>query len=101
MGETINESMNQELKDWIKETRQIPQDENKSDQSQKKPQGKCMICGQKDAKFFCIKCEQSVCPDCYFKIIGVCKQCVPENILKKWEGKTPDWGKILGVQWMD
>ena len=60
MGETINESMNQELKDWIKETRQIPQDENKSDQSQNNPQGKCMICGQKDAKFFCIKCEQSV-----------------------------------------
>ena len=100
MGEMATESMNKELQDWIKETRQIPQDEQKQP-TKKMPEGTCLICGKKEAKFICIKCGKSVCPDCYFKIIGVCKQCVPESVTEKWEGKTPDWAKILDVKWVD
>ena len=100
MGETTTESMNKELQDWIKETRQIPQDEQKHS-SKRTPEGICTICEEKEAKFICIKCEQSICADCYFKIIGVCKQCVPESVTEKWEGKSPDWAKILDVQWVD
>jgi hypothetical protein len=41
-----------------------------------------------------------VCSSCYFKIIGVCKECVPKDIAEKWEGKQPDWEKELGVEWV-
>ena len=101
MGENTTESMNKELQDWIKETREIPVDENQNGSNNYEPEGKCRICKQKDAKFICLKCNQSVCSDCYFKIIGVCKQCIPESIVEKWKGKNPDWEKILGVQWVD
>ena len=102
MGETTNESsMNQELQDWIKETRQPPIEDKSPSESERKPEGKCWICKQKDAKFICLKCDQSVCSDCYFKIIGICKQCIPESIVEKWKGKNPDWEKILGVKWVD
>ena len=101
MGEKTIESMNKELQDWIKETRELPTENKRPIDENRKPEGKCRICGQKDANFICLKCDQSVCSDCYFKIIGVCKQCIPESIVEKWKGKNPDWEKILGVQWVD
>jgi hypothetical protein len=101
MNKTDRESMNQELQEWIKETKDIQLEKKNSSSSHKKPEGRCMLCGKHKAKFICLKCEKSVCMECYFKIIGVCKKCVPEDIAEKWEGKTPDWEKILGVQWVD
>ena len=101
MGETTTESMNKELQDWIKETREIPTEEKRPTDTKRVPEGKCRICGKKDAKFICLKCDQSVCSDCYFKIIGICKHCIPESIVEKWNGRDPDWEKILGVQWLD
>ena len=96
-----NETMNKELQDWINETRNIPQEESDKNETQKEPEGKCEICGEHDATNVCIKCNRSVCPSCYFKIIGICKKCVPAEISNKWEGKTPDWEQILGVKWVD
>jgi len=38
------------------------------------------ICGEKTATTVCLKCGKSVCKACHFKIIGVCKKCVPPEI---------------------
>lgn len=98
--EKSNECMNKELQDWIKETRELPQEQTDSSEEKKKPEGKCEICGEHPATKICLKCEKSVCLSCFFKIIGICKRCVPAEISAKWEGKTPDWEQILGVQWV-
>ena len=95
-------SMNKELYKWIKETKKDIKNMNKKkEESQKKPAGPCSICGERPAKAICLKCGKSVCLSCHFKIIGVCKKCVPKETAEKWEGKPPDWEKILGVEWLD
>lgn len=93
--------MNKELQEWIEESKKTIQINKKEKNKLKKPFGKCQICGEKKAESVCLKCEKSVCSSCYFKIIGVCKKCVPPNITEKWEGKQPDWEKILGLEWVD
>jgi len=98
-------SMNEELKQWILEAEQdiglSPTVEGALEKETKKPSGKCELCGQRDAQSVCIKCEKSVCASCYFKIIGVCKKCIPKEVVEKWEDKHPDWEKVLGVEWVD
>lgn len=95
------ETMNKELLDWMKETKQeIPEKENDKD-SELKATGICEICGNHKAKFVCMKCHRSICPSCYFKLIGICKSCIPDEIVEKWKGDQPDWEKILGVKWVD
>ena len=93
--------MNEELQEWLEAARAAKKTSDKSGKSKKKPTGKCQICGEKNAKFVCLKCERSVCMSCYFKIIGVCKKCVPKDTAEKWEAKSPDWEKVLGVEWVD
>ena len=99
MTESKKVAMNKELQRWIEETKQDIKDAKKT-KSLKKPKGKCEICGKKIAKHVCIKCEKSVCNSCYFKIIGVCKKCIPPVIAGKWDGSHPDWEKELGVDWV-
>lgn len=93
--------MNKELQEWIEESKKKIQIDVKKKAQLKKPSGKCQICGEKKAESVCLKCERSVCSSCYFKLIGVCKKCVPSDIAEKWEGKHPDWEKVLGVEWVD
>ena len=94
-------SMNKELQEWINESKDKVESTKKSKDKQKKiPSGKCEICGEKTAKVVCIKCGRSVCKDCYFKLIGVCKKCVPKDIAGKWDGSRTDWEKELGVEWV-
>jgi hypothetical protein len=95
------EAMNKELLEWIKEAKEQPNKKQDQDAIKKEPVGTCEICGKNESKFVCLKCERSVCPSCYFKIIGICKSCTNKEIMEKWEGKQPDWGEILGVQWVD
>lgn len=94
--------MNKELQNWLEETKD---GNNKLDDfqdfSDKKPKGKCQICGENKATSVCIKCGKSVCNSCYFKIIRVCKKCVPPEIAGKWDGSRPDWEKKLGVEWVE
>jgi hypothetical protein len=95
------ESMNKELEEWIEEkkpTIHIGKETENSKEIKKKKN--CSICGDHKAKFVCLKCGRSVCPSCYFKIIGICKKCVPKDTTEKWEGKHPDWEKELGVEWV-
>ncbi len=102
MDNIENSSMNKELYKWIKETKKEIKDSKRFKQEvDKKPTGPCLICGDKPAKTICLKCGKSVCLSCHFKIIGVCKKCVPKETAEKWEGKPPDWEKILGVEWLD
>ena len=102
MPEDDNPYMNEELLGWLKETKKEIKDSQKTqDIVKKKPSGLCEICNEKDAKFVCLKCGKSVCLSCHFKIIGICKKCVPKETAEKWEGKPPDWEKILGVEWVD
>ena len=94
-------SMNEELLKWMRESDiKVKKSKAKKDKL-KKPHGKCMICGEKTAEAVCLKCGKSVCKSCHFKIIGVCKKCVPPEIAGKWDGSKPDWEKELGVEWVD
>jgi hypothetical protein len=102
MDNIDNSSMNKELYKWIKETKKdIKENKKLNEGVDNKPTGPCLICGDKPAKTICLKCGRSVCLSCHFKIIGVCKKCVPKETAEKWEGKPPDWEKILGVEWLD
>lgn len=95
-------SMNEELQEWLKEAKSSQKIIKKQSKTSKKtPSGKCQICGQKYAKFVCLKCNKSVCASCFFNVIGVCKKCVPKDTVEKWEKKHPDWEKVLGVEWVD
>jgi hypothetical protein len=98
-------SMNKELQKWLAEMREIdiPPQKTKDNLEHhlKKPIGKCQICGEKKAKATCLKCARLVCTSCYFKIIGVCKKCIPKSTVEHWEEKYPDWEEILGVKWVD
>lgn len=93
-------SMNKELKEWLADTKKFIKEKKNSQQPQRKPSGKCEICGENDAKAICLKCERLVCGSCYFKLINVCKKCVPPETAAKWEGKQPNWEEILGVDWV-
>ena len=98
---TNNTSMNEELRKWVAESKEeIKKTSNKRKKSNKKPKGKCGICGEKTATSICLKCGKSVCNSCYFKLIGVCKKCIPAEVASKWEGSRPDWEKELGVEWV-
>ena len=95
-------SMNKDLLRWMKESEdEVKKLKDKKKKSNKKPSGKCEICGEKIATSVCLKCEKSVCKSCYFKIIGVCKKCIPKDVSTKWDGSRPDWEKELGVEWVD
>jgi len=95
-----NSSMNEELRKWIEESKDEIKKTKKKSKSNKKPKGKCEICGEKTATSICLKCGKSVCSSCYFKIIGVCKKCIPSEVASKWDGSRPDWEKELGVEWV-
>lgn len=101
MSKGDNVSMNEELLKWIKESKDKIKTTKSKKGKFKKPKGKCQICGEKTAEAVCLKCNKSVCKSCYFKIIGICKKCVPPEIASKWDGSHPDWEKELGVEWID
>ena len=102
MDNIENSSMNKELYQWVRETKKdIKKSKKDKEELNKKPSGPCSICGEKLAKTICLKCGNCVCLSCHFKIIGICKKCVPKETAEKWEGKPPDWEKILGVEWLD
>jgi hypothetical protein len=92
--------MNRELKEWIQESKREIDNRAKREKDSKKPEGKCQICGERKAITFCLKCGRSVCKSCYFKIVGICKKCIPPKIAGKWDGSDPDWEKQLGVEWI-
>ena len=92
-------TMNEELLRWMEESKdQVIVAKRKKSSS--KPKGKCQVCGEKTAIAVCLKCGKSVCKSCHFKIIGVCKKCIPPEIAGKWDGSHPDWEKELGVEWV-
>ena len=95
-----NVTMNEELRKWMKESKEKIKDSKAKKGKSKIPSGKCQICGEKIAEAVCLKCDRSVCKSCYFKIIGICKKCVPPEIAGKWDGSHPDWEKQLGVDWV-
>ena len=101
MSQDAEDTMNEELKQWLKETKpEIKNNDEDEDYSKKKPSGMCELCGERTAESVCLKCGRSVCKSCYFKIIRVCKKCVPKEIGGKWDGSSPDWEKKLGVNWV-
>ena len=100
MTEKQSVSMNEELQEWIKESKKEMKKIKEKKGDCKKPKGKCQICGEKTATAVCLKCGKSVCKACHFKLIGVCKKCVPPEIAGRWDGSQPDWEKELGVEWV-
>ncbi|MCK4365119.1 MAG: hypothetical protein KAW45_03630 [Thermoplasmatales archaeon] len=94
-------TMNKELQEWINESKEEMKTIRAKKSKSKKPSGKCQICGEKTATTVCLKCGRSVCKACHFKIIGVCKKCIPPEIAGKWDGSKTDWEKELGVDWVD
>ena len=102
MPKNKNVAMNEELRQWLAESKKdIKTSKGKKGKSCKKPTGMCQICGQRTATAVCLKCGRSVCKTCHFKIIGVCKKCIPPKIAGKWDGSRPDWEEQLGVEWVD
>ena len=93
-------TMNKELQEWINESKEEMKTVRDKKRKSKKPSGKCQICGEKTATTVCLKCGKSVCKACHFKIIGVCKKCIPPEIAGKWDGSKTDWEKELGVDWV-
>lgn len=96
-----SEDMNEELKEWIKETHAKVKQKEKAQSTELKPTGYCAICGENIAKYVCQRCKKSVCSSDYFQLVGLCKHCVEKETADKWKGKTPDWEKLLGVKWVD
>ena len=102
MLQDADDTMNEELKQWVIDTKQESKaSEESEDYSKKKPSGMCQLCGEKTAESVCLKCGKSVCKSCHFKIIRVCKKCVPKDVGGKWDGSRTDWEKKLGLQWVD
>lgn len=99
MAKDDNISMNEELRRWMEESKEEIKLAKKK-KNGKGPSGKCQVCGEKKAITLCLKCGKSVCKSCHFKIIGVCKKCIPPEIAGKWDGSHPDWEKELGVEWV-
>jgi len=94
-------SMNKDLEEWLSEKKdKLEIEKKKNKKSGKKPKGNCEICGKKIAKHICLKCGKNVCSSCYFKIIGVCKKCIPKEVAGKWDGTQKDWEEELGVEWV-
>jgi len=101
MNQDTSDSMNEDLKKWLQETKNdIKKVEKTQDFSNIEPKGMCQLCGEKKSRSICIKCGKSVCNSCYFKLIGVCKKCVPQDISGKWDGSRTDWEKKLGLKWV-
>lgn len=93
--------MNKELQKWVNEYKKNIKNVKTKKQESNKPSGICQICGIKQSDSVCLKCGRSVCKSCYFKIIGICKMCIPKHIAKKWDGTIPDWEKKLGIKWVE
>jgi len=75
---------------------------NKKQNNSVRPvRGVCHICGEKDAKFRCMQCHTPVCDECFFHLVGLCKNCVSKPVAKKWKKQKPNWEKKLGVEWID
>ncbi len=101
------QKMNKELEQWVKESESegksvVQQSKTKSSKkTMKKPRGTCEVCGKEKARFVCAKCNRNVCSSCFFNLVGICKQCIPEELVDKWKNKLPDWEKILQVDWVE
>ena len=81
----IKMEMNEELKKWMKE-HGIDVEKIK-EEKEEKIEGKCMICFSKDAEHKCINCGKFVCLSCFWKMLGICKECITEGMMKKWKEK--------------
>jgi len=94
--------MNKELQRWLEESKgKVEKGKTSNKISKRKPKGMCQICGERSAEAVCIKCGRYVCKSCYFKLISVCKKCVPKEVASKWDGTKPDWEEELGVDWVE
>ena len=73
--------MNEDLIQWTKEHKlQLKED----DAENSCIHGKCERCELKDAKYKCIKCEKIFCMACFWKMIGMCKDCISEEQMKEY-----------------
>lgn len=94
-------SMNKDLEEWLLKNKDEVKKEKEDTKQGSKPKGMCQLCGKKTAVAVCAKCGKSVCKSCHFKLIGVCKKCVPKEIASRWDGSNPEWEKKLGVEWVE
>ncbi len=101
MADPEQKDMNEELKEWIKETHAQVKEKENDQSSKQQATGFCAICGENKAKYVCQRCKKSVCSSCYFQIVGLCKNCVEKETADKWQGKKPDLEKLLGVKWVE
>lgn len=101
MADSETQEMNEELKEWIKETHANVKEKEHDQSSKQQPMGFCEICGENKAKYVCQRCKKNVCSSCYFQLVGLCKDCVEKETADKWKGKKPDWEKLLGVKWVE
>ena len=66
--------LEKELQRWIDEEKtKIEPAHDTRRHPQRKPSGKCQICGEKIAISVCLKCGRSICKSCHFKIHHIIK----------------------------
>ncbi|RLF50407.1 MAG: hypothetical protein DRN11_04710 [Thermoplasmata archaeon] len=78
------EEMNEELKKWVEE-HGIKLEEK--EEKEEKIEGKCEICEAREAKYRCIECGKIACLSCFWTLLGICKECLPEEKMKELKEK--------------
>jgi len=76
------EEVNEELKKWMEEH---GIKEEKKDDEKEIIEGKCEICEIRDAKYRCIRCGKVACLSCFWTMLGICKECITEQMMKEWK----------------
>lgn len=64
------------------------------------PQGRCGVCGERDAVALCHQCGQGVCAGDQWVMFGLCRACLtPEEVERaRTRGRPrPD----LGIKWVE
>ncbi len=72
--------MNEDLKKWMEEH---GVEEAEREEEEEKIEGKCQICEAREAKYRCIRCGKIACSTCFWTMLGICKECLPEEKMKE------------------
>jgi len=72
--------MNEDLKKWMEE-HGVEMEEKEEEEEE--IEGTCEICEVREAKHRCIRCGKIACNSCFWTMLGICKECLPEEKLKE------------------
>ncbi len=65
------------------------------------PKGPCSICVTKDAAEKCLHCNQAVCREHFWIMLGLCKSCATEEELQSAREGTHRPRPDLDIKWVE